>query len=93
MAPPHIYVLCPENDRPSGGVKILYRHVGVLARNGFSASILHQQRGFRGTWFANSTPIRYLPDVRLAKDDFDDTEKADIVGCWERLYAAPAGLP
>ncbi len=70
MAPPHIYVLCPENDRPSGGVKILYRHVDVLARNGFSASILHQQRGFRCTWFTNSTPIRYLPDVRLSKTDF-----------------------
>jgi glycosyltransferase involved in cell wall biosynthesis len=70
MAPPHVYVLCPENDRPSGGIKILYRHVDVLARNGFSASILHQQRGFRCTWFTNSTPIRYLPDVRLSKTDF-----------------------
>ena len=70
MAPPHIYVLCPENDRPSGGVKILYRHVDVLMRNGFSASILHQQQGFRCTWFTNSTPIRYLSDVRLSKTDF-----------------------
>ncbi len=70
MAPPHIHVLCPENDRPSGGIKILYRHVDVLTHNGFSASILHQQRGFRCTWFAHSTPIRYLPDVRLSKTDF-----------------------
>ncbi|MHB1241076.1 MAG: glycosyltransferase family 4 protein [Gammaproteobacteria bacterium] len=70
MASPHIHVLCPDNDRPSGGIKILYRHVDVLTRNGFSASILHQQPGFRCTWFANSTPIRYLSDVRLAQTDF-----------------------
>ena len=70
MTKPSVYVLCPETDRPSGGVKMLYRHADVLARNGFKAAVLHQQRGFRCTWFANTTPVTYLPDVRLTVNDF-----------------------
>jgi glycosyltransferase involved in cell wall biosynthesis len=65
-----IYVLCPENNRPSGGIKILYRHVDVLNKNGFSAAILHQQKGFRCTWFANDTRVVYLPEVQLTEKDF-----------------------
>jgi glycosyltransferase involved in cell wall biosynthesis len=70
MSEPSIFVLCPENNRPSGGLKMLYRHADVLARNGFKAAVLHQQQGFRCTWFANTTPVVYLPDVRLTADDF-----------------------
>lgn len=65
-----IYVLSPENNRPSGGIKILYRHVDVLQRNGFSAAILHQQPGFRCTWFANDTRVVYLPEAHLTERDF-----------------------
>jgi len=65
-----IYVLSPENNRPSGGIKILYRHVDVLQRRGFSAAILHQQPGFRCTWFANDTRVVYLPEVQLTERDF-----------------------
>lgn len=64
-----IYVLAPENDRPSGGIKILYRHVDVLQSSGFSAAILHQETGFRCTWFANDTRVVYLPDVQLTERD------------------------
>src|SRR5690348_1693819 len=53
----NIYVLCPDHNAPSGGVKQLYRHVDVLNRHGFSATILHKQAGFRCTWFANTTRV------------------------------------
>jgi glycosyltransferase involved in cell wall biosynthesis len=65
-----IYVLCPENNRPSGGIKILYRHVDVLQKSGFSAAILHQQPGFRCTWFTNDTRVVYLPEIQLTERDF-----------------------
>jgi hypothetical protein len=52
-----IYVLCPDHDEPSGGVRKLYRHVDVLNANGFSACIVHEKKGFRCTWFKSSTPV------------------------------------
>jgi glycosyltransferase involved in cell wall biosynthesis len=55
----NIYVLCPDHDKPSGGVKQLYRHVDVLNRNGFTATILHKRRGFRCTWFPNNTRVAH----------------------------------
>ncbi len=65
-----VYVLSPENDQPSGGIKILYRHADVLNRCGMDAAVLHQKSGFRCTWFENDTRVAYLPDVRITEDDF-----------------------
>ena len=67
---PHIYVLSPDNNGASGGIKILYRHVDVLNRNGYTASVVHQKKGFRCTWFKNNTPIAYLNDITINDDDF-----------------------
>ncbi len=67
---PHIYVLTPDNNKASGGVKILYRHVDVLNRSGFSASVLHAQSGFRCNWFDNITRVEYLADVTVRECDF-----------------------
>lgn len=53
----NIYVLCPDHNTPSGGVKKLYRHVDALNCHGFSATILHKKPGFRCSWFANNTRI------------------------------------
>jgi len=54
-----VYYLCPEIDHPCGGVKVIYRHVDILQAHGIPAFVLHQKRGFRCTWFENSTPIAY----------------------------------
>ena len=67
---PHIYVLSPDNNNASGGIKILYRHVDVLNNNGYKASILHQNKGFRCTWFNNTTKIDYLKEVTIEDEDF-----------------------
>lgn len=66
----HIYILSPDNNKASGGIKILYRHADVLNANGFSASVLHQAPGFRCTWFKNNTRVDYLANIRVTEDDF-----------------------
>jgi glycosyltransferase involved in cell wall biosynthesis len=65
-----IYVLCPDDNRPSGGVKKLYRHVDVLNQHGWQAFLLHQKPAFRCTWFNNTTHVTYIPDVRLEATDY-----------------------
>ncbi len=66
----HIYVLSPDNNKASGGIKILYRHVDVLNQNGYEASIIHQSKGFRCTWFKNTTRTIDLASVQIKDDDF-----------------------
>ena len=58
---PRIYVFCPEEKKPIGGVKQLYRLVDVLNRNNFNAAIIHKNKNFRVNWFENSTNISYFP--------------------------------
>ena len=65
-----IYVLSPDIPTPTGGIKVLYRHVDILVSKGYRASIVHQQPGFRCTWFENTTPVTYMPFVRFAPGDF-----------------------
>jgi glycosyltransferase involved in cell wall biosynthesis len=67
--PATLYVLCPDHDKASGGIKILYRHVDVLCRAGYRATLLHQKPGFRCSWFHNTTHIAYLPEVQLTTQD------------------------
>lgn len=54
-----IFILCPDDNEPFGGVKQLYRHADVLNKNKFDAFILHAKKGFRCMWFENNTKIVY----------------------------------
>ncbi len=67
----HIYVFVPKvaPDRPIGGVKMLYRHVDVLNKHGFSASIILHEGDTRNKWFHSDTPIRFLKDRFITKSD------------------------
>jgi glycosyltransferase involved in cell wall biosynthesis len=55
-----IYFLTPDYDFPSGGVRIIYRHVDILNKHGIPACVLHRKPGHRATWFDNQTPVAYL---------------------------------
>lgn len=66
---PVIYALCPDRPTPLGGIKIMYRHVDVLNKNGFPAFILHQKKGFRCRWFQNQTPVVYA-NTPIQKQDY-----------------------
>lgn len=68
-APATAYLLAPDENTPSGGVRVIYRHVDLLNAAGLTAAVLHTRRGFRCDWFANSTRVVSARDVTLGRDD------------------------
>lgn len=69
-ARPAIYFLTPDFQEPSGGIRVIYRHVDILNSAGTNAFVLHQRRGFRCTWFENQTRIAHVGDTRVLRGDF-----------------------
>lgn len=59
-----ILYLSPDSDKPTGGIKVIYRHVELLRRCGLDAHVLHFGEGFRCSWFANDAPIVAMKDLR-----------------------------
>lgn len=57
-----VYFLAPDYTFPSGGVRIIYRHVDILNAHGIPACVLHRKPGHRAAWFENRTPVAYLDD-------------------------------
>jgi Glycosyl transferases group 1 len=51
----------PDLERPSGGVRAIYRAVDLLNDAGLEAAALHAHAGFRCTWFTNSTHVVHPP--------------------------------
>lgn len=62
-----IYYLCPDTLLPSAGIRRLYRHVALLNNAGFSAAILHMQKGFHRKDLSK-VPIEYLDGLTLESD-------------------------
>lgn len=67
--PATVYYLTPHFDSPSGGVRVLYRHVDTLNAMGVPAAVLHAREGFRCTWFENDTRIVYPRNLVLSPRD------------------------
>jgi glycosyltransferase involved in cell wall biosynthesis len=67
---PRIFYRCPDPQKPSGGVRVIYDHVDILNRNGFEAYVLHKNKGFRCNWFDNDTRIENARNVRFSERDF-----------------------
>ncbi len=65
-----IYIRCPDDDRPCGGIQTIYRHADALNRRGFPAAVVHTEPGFRCTWFRNQTRIIYADQVQYDPVDF-----------------------
>jgi glycosyltransferase involved in cell wall biosynthesis len=63
------YFICPDDNRPYGGIRKIYRFVDVLNDAQRSAVVIHAKRGFRAGWFDNRTRILHAKDVRFAKGD------------------------
>ena len=66
---PTIYYLCPDYPVPSGGIRVIYRHVDILNECGRPAAVLHHSDGFACTWFEHSTMVVGAPSARLSADD------------------------
>jgi glycosyltransferase involved in cell wall biosynthesis len=95
-----VYYACTDRAVPAGGVKVIYRHVDILNRNGIEAYVLHERPPFRCSWFPNSTPVRYwTSEASPAHPAIRTRVRArlgfrDRAGPRERLHVTrPAELP
>ncbi len=53
-----IIYLCPAENAPSGGIKVIYRHAELLHAMGAEAFVLHPfDLGFRCSWFDHAAPL------------------------------------
>lgn len=85
---PIVYYLCPDHDKPSGGVRAIYRHVDVLNAAGIRATVLHHRDGFAASWFEHSTPV--IGAARAMLSGRDTLVVPEIYGPYfERLPRGP----
>ncbi len=54
---PTVYFCTPDYNVPTGGIRVVYRHVDLLNGAGLAASVLHARAGFRCDWFENRTRV------------------------------------
>lgn len=69
LGPPTIYYLTPDYPRPTGGIRVAYRHVDLLNEAGRSAAIVHHRDGYACGWFEHSTRVLGAPSARLGPED------------------------
>ena len=69
LTAPTVYFCAPDFDVPSGGVRVIYRHVDLLNAAGIPACVLHRRPGFRCTWFANDTRVGSSEETLVGPDD------------------------
>ena len=77
-AVPTVYVLVPDDDAPSGGVRVMYRHVDVLNASGIRARVLHQRPGFRCSWFDHDTLTTSVAEARIGPSDVLVVSELDV---------------
>ena len=68
-APPTLWMVCPDWDRPAGGTRKQYRVVDALNAAGLDAAIVHARPGFQCSWFPHSTRVVAAPDVVVGERD------------------------
>lgn len=78
----NIFVLCPDSDEPTGGVKFLYKYVDALNRNGFNSFICHLKDGFRCSWFENDTRLRYFSEIVHDPSDYWVVPEVSAAETW-----------
>lgn len=62
-----IIYLCPADNKPTGGIKVIYRHAEMLCDLGADAYVLHPfDTTFRCDWFDHK--VRLLDSLALACD-------------------------
>jgi hypothetical protein len=64
-----IIYLCPADDVPTGGIKVIYRHAELLASLGADAYVLHPyDTNFTCTWFSHATRLLRTQALNPATD-------------------------
>jgi len=75
---PTVYFLTPDHNAPAGGVRVMYNHVDLLNKAGIEAAILHQKKGFRCTWFDNTTRVTDIRSSAVGPDDTIVVSELDV---------------
>ncbi|RKQ94101.1 glycosyl transferase family 1 [Solirubrobacter pauli] len=68
-ATPTVWMITPDWNKPSGGIRKQYHAVDVLNAAGHPAAVVHERRGFRCSWFEHATTIVAAADVELGPRD------------------------
>lgn len=86
------YFYCPDYEKPSGGIKVLYDHVKCMNENGFNGVVIHKKTGFRPEWLdefyeidAETGQYKGIPTIYL------DDENLGIG--MEDFFFIPEGIP
>ncbi len=67
---PRILYVNHDNPSPAGGVRVIYRHVSLLVKNGYPAFVVHFKPENRPTWFKSDASVIFAADgLGLAPDD------------------------
>lgn len=66
---PTIYYLAPCENKPSGGVKVIYQHVEILSSIGFQSAVFHPKDGFRCDWFPSQARVVTPRTIKFAAND------------------------
>ncbi len=80
-----VLILTPDSNAPIGGVKVNYQVVDALNAGGCPAAIVHRKRGFRCTWFDNTTAVISQQQLRV--------DAADVIVVPEEWTGAIPSLP
>lgn len=83
-----IYYLCPMENAPSGGTRVIYRHVELLNDMGIPAAVLHEKDGFSCTWFEHQVPVVSASSIDFHRDDLLVIPECYGVG----LHSVPAEI-
>lgn len=67
--PPTAWFICPDFERPSGGIRKLYRSVDILNDAGLQAAIVRERAGLSFTWFEHQTRIVCSSRVVVSQRD------------------------
>jgi hypothetical protein len=66
---PTLWMICPDWDKPAGGLRKQYRAVDVLNEAGLSAAVVHRRPGFRCTWFEHQTRVVAAGEITVGEGD------------------------
>ena len=75
---PAVYFLIPDHPEPSGGIRVIYRHVDILNAAGIDAFVLHWRPGFRCSWFDNATKVTDCVHAKIRQGDLLVVAEIDV---------------
>ena len=84
-----IYYFIPDYDKPSWGIGMLYYHVHLLNKNGFDATVLHEQTPFKLGWLNMDVPVAYMDQSAFVPLRNDILVIPEIVAGDKKLLTIP----